>query len=187
MGHYHIWNIWMRFLELAHLFRGWHIQLLYVTSLQCQRELCNSPQSGAMQKDTQQMRTPWGDQSKQVPIVSMYCMDIFISLLNTQDVNKRGRGLHSCLTAEAKAELCCPSSQSLGKKESVRHSPSPRHLIAKVTLPFQPIPAVKKLERKELWHPFCAPPAYLYEIFLPRLLAFSWSLDILIFLLWTGK
>lgn len=51
----------MRFLELAHLLRGWHIQLLYITWLPGKRELYHFPRSGAMQKDAYEMRTPWGD------------------------------------------------------------------------------------------------------------------------------
>lgn len=93
---------------------------------------------------------PGETQSKQVPIMSTHYKDIFGVLLNIKGVNKRGRGLDSCLTAEAKTELHCPPLQSLGKEEQrlpslpVRHSPSPSHLIAKVASPCQPITAVKK-------------------------------------------
>lgn len=122
------------------------------------------------------MYTSWefpGDtQCKQVPITSTCFKDVFGFLLSIGSINNRVRGLDSCLTSEAKTKLPCLLLQSLGKEKqglpslSVRHSPSPSHLIAKMTSPCQPIKTVKKAWRKQAWQPFHAPPVYIHVVFL---------------------
>lgn len=115
---------------------------------------------------------PGDTQCKQVPIMSTRFKDIFVSLLSVEGINKRGRGLDSCLPSEAKTKLLCLPLQSLGKGKqglpslSVRHNPNLSHLIAKRTSPCQPIKAVKKARRKQAWQPFHAPPAYVHLVFL---------------------
>lgn len=104
--------------------------------------------------------------------MSIRFKDIFVSLLSIEGIKKKGRGLDSCLTSEAKTKLHCLPLQSLGKEKqgllslSVRHSPSLSHLIAKRSPPCQPIKAVKKAWRKQAWQPFHAPPAYVHVVFL---------------------
>lgn len=116
---------------------------------------------------------PGDTQCKQVPIMSTHFKDIFVSLLSIEGINKRDRGLDSCLTSETKTKLHCLPLQSLGKEKqglpslSVRHSPSLSHLIAK-RISSQPIKAVKKAWRKQARQPFHAPPAHVHLVFLHR-------------------
>lgn len=117
------------------------------------------------------MYTSWefpGDtQCKQVPIMSTCFKDIFVSLLSTEGINKRGRGLDSCLTSEANTKLHGLPLQSLGKEEQglpaclwdTAQVPATSFILCQQK-------AVKKAWRKQAWQPFHAPPAHIHVVFL---------------------
>lgn len=144
----------MRFLELAHLLRGWHIRMLYITQLQCKRELYNFPQSRAIQKDAYEMRTPWGS-LEQASVYHVHTLQghfcFFVKYIGCQQ-KRQGLGLvphsggsdrvslpFSAVTGQAGAE---PPQPACG----TQHEFQPPH--CKVTSPCQPIPAVEKPCRK---------------------------------------
>ena len=179
----------MRFLELAHLLRGWHSQMLYITWLQCKRELYNFPQSGAVQKDAYYMRTPWGDpeQANAYHLHTLQGHFCFFAKYTGCQQKRQRLGLVPHSRGQDRASL--PSSAVTGEEGAV--SPQP----ARETQPKSQPPHCKSdflpannsseetLKETALTAFSCSSCVFTCG-FPPLLLAFSWCLVFLTFLLW---